>query len=74
MLEGVEESALSVCQFVSEKFLNLNTGRVKFLKLIHVATLKKMHLYMYPIWSKVVLHSGLPLMSGQSAILIAWIQ
>ena len=72
MLEGVEQSALSVCQFVSEKFLNLNTGRVKFLKLI--ATLKKMHLYMYLTWSKVVLHSGLPLMSGQSAILIPWIQ
>ena len=46
MLEGVEESALSVCQFVSEKFLNLNTGRVKFLKLI--VTLKKNALVYVP--------------------------
>ena len=58
MLEGVEQLALSVCQFVSEKILNLNTGRIKFLKLIVV--LKKMHLYMY---SKVVLHSAFPAVS-----------
>ena len=59
MLEGVEKSALSVCQFVSETFLNLNTGRIKFLKL-DSSIKKKMHLYMYLIWSKVVLHSAFP--------------